>query len=245
MDTKFLRDIGLTDNEIRIYLELLSTEEALASDLADRTDINRTLTYQILKKLLKRGLISYVIKNNTKYFKAGHPDKLVDYLKEKELNVKKMIPDLLTLSKSEGKQHSVEMYEGKEGLKAVLNDALRSRPSEFLDMTSGMTTIILHKYLMDQWWNKMVKAKIRMRLLYNHTRIGEKRAKEVAKYRYSHVRLLPKGFNSPSHIYIYSDRVGIALWEKEFPFAILIKSNEIAYRFKEFFEWFWRLSKPI
>ena len=119
MDTKFLRDIGLTDNEIRIYLELLSTEEALASDLADRTDINRTLTYQILKKLLKRGLISYVIKNNTKYFKAGHPDKLVDYLKEKELNVKKMIPDLLTLSKSEGKQHSVEMYEGKEGLKAL------------------------------------------------------------------------------------------------------------------------------
>ena len=62
METSLLREIGLTDNEIRIYIELLKQGEALASELANRTKVNRTLTYQILNKLIEWGLISYVIK---------------------------------------------------------------------------------------------------------------------------------------------------------------------------------------
>ena len=116
METKFLKDIGLTDNEIRIYLELIKLNEALASELADRTGVNRTLTYQILKNLLKKGLIAYVIKNNVKYFKAGHPSKLIDFLNEKQMNIQKLIPDLEKLPLPKEKKYSVELYEGKEGL---------------------------------------------------------------------------------------------------------------------------------
>ena len=242
METKFLKEIGLTDNEITIYLELLKLGEALASDLADRTGVNRTLTYQILNNLLKRGLISYVIKNNTKYFKAGTPSKLLDFLKEKELNIQKLIPELLKLKKPGEKKHSVELYEGKEGLKTILNDVIRTKPKDFVDMTSGMTVIVLPRYWMDQWHNERVKIIPKSRFLYNHTEIGIKRSKELSKYLKTEVRLLPKGFESPSHIFTYADKVAIALWEKEFPFAILIKSKEIAKRFKEFFEWFWKLA---
>jgi hypothetical protein len=65
----------------------------------------------------------------------------------------------------------------------------------------------------------------------------------MMKYSKTEVKFLPKGLASPSHIYLYADKVGIALWEKEFPFAILIKSKEINQRFTEFFNWFWRLAK--
>jgi len=41
MDTSYLKEIGLTDNEIRIYLELLKSEEALASELSDKTNVNQ------------------------------------------------------------------------------------------------------------------------------------------------------------------------------------------------------------
>ncbi len=243
METKFLKDIGLTDNEIWIYMELLRLGEALASELSDRTNVNRTLTYQILNNLLKRGLISYVIKNNIKYFKASHPSKLVDFLKEKEQNIQKLVPELMKLSKPKEKSYSVELYEGKEGLKTVLNDVVRSKPKEFLDMTSGMTTVVLHEHYMDNWEVKRIKAGIYARFLFNDTKIGKDRGKQVGKLRKTGVRYLPKGLMSPSHIYVYGNKVAIGLWEKEFPFAILIKSKEIAARFKEFFEWFWRLSK--
>ena len=36
-----MKEIGLTDNEIRIYLELLKSEEALASELSDKTNVNQ------------------------------------------------------------------------------------------------------------------------------------------------------------------------------------------------------------
>ena len=243
MNTEHLREIGLTDNEIRIYLELLKQGEALASELANRTKVNRTLTYQILNKLLERGLISYVIKNNTKYFKSAHPSKLIDFLKDKELNIQELIPELSKLTKSKEKKYDVELYEGLEGLKTILNDVIRTKPKEFLDLTSGMTTIISPPYYMDNWEKRRIKAKIYGRFLFNYTEIGRKRGKQLAKLKLSKVKYLPKGLMSPSHIYIYENKVGITLWEKESLFGILIKSQEIANRFREFFNWFWKISK--
>lgn len=244
MEIQFLREVGFTDNETRVYLELLKSGEALASELSDRTGVNRTLAYQILNNLMKRGLASYVIKNNVKYFKAAHPSKLSHFLKEKELNIQKLIPDLLKLAKKpEEKKYSAELYEGKEGLKTIMNDITRSKPKEWLDFTSGLTIDVLPKFFMDKWEKLRVEEKIKARFLINDTSDGRKRGKELEKLKLSEVRYLPKGFKSPSHIYIYGSKVGIALWVKEFPFGILIESKEIAGRFREFFEWFWRLSK--
>lgn len=243
METSYFREIGLTDNEIRIYLELLRLGEALASELADRTNTNRTLTYQILNNLLKRGLISYVIKNNVKYFKASHPSKLLDFLKEKETNIQNLIPELLELKKPKKKKYDVELYEGIEGLKTILNDVIRTKPKEFFDFTSGMTIVVLPSYYMDNWEKKRVKARIYGKFLFDNTEIGRKRGKELAKLKIAEVRYLPKGLLVPSHIYIYGDKVGLTLWVEEFPFGILIKSQELADRFKEFFEWFWKISK--
>jgi len=243
METKYLREIGFSDNEIRIYLELLKLGEATASNLAKKAEVNRTLTYQLLDNLMKRGIVSYVIKNNTKYFKATHPSKLIDFLKEKELNIKKLIPELTNLSTPSEKNYSVELYEGMEGLKTILNEAVRINPKEFLDFTSGMTTIILPDYYMDNWEKARIKARIPARFLFNNTDIGRKRGQILAKLKLSQVKYLPDGLMSPSHIYVYGDRVAITLWEKDASFGVLIKSQEVANRFREFFNWFWKLAK--
>jgi HTH-type transcriptional regulator, sugar sensing transcriptional regulator len=239
MEMQHLKEIGFTDNEIRIYLELLKRSEALASELSEATGVNRTLTYQILSKLLKRGVVGYVIKNNTKYFKAAHPSKLLEFLKEKEKNVENMISELLTLAKPNQKSYSVELYEGKEGLKTVMNDIVKTKPKEWLDITSGLTIDVLPDFFMDNWEKRRTEAKIKARFLLNSTTGGKQRGKQLERLKLSEVRYLPKGLQSPSHIYVYGNKVGIALWAKEFPFSIVIESEEIAKRFKEFFEWFW------
>lgn len=243
MEISYLKEIGLTDNEIKIYLELLKTEEALASNLSDKANINRTLTYSILNKLLKMGLIGYVIKNNVKYFRAANPAKLIDFLKEKEANIQNLIPELLKLTKTSDKKYSIELYEGKAGLKTIMNDIVRTKPKEWLDFTSGLTVEVLPDYFMENWERQRIKARIKAKFLINDTNEGRKRGKELEKFKLSEVRHLPKGMNSPSHIYIYGNKVGIALWVKDFPFGVLIESKEISGRFKEFFDWFWKLAK--
>ncbi|MDD5191717.1 MAG: helix-turn-helix domain-containing protein [Candidatus Nanoarchaeia archaeon] len=243
METEHLREIGLTDNEIRVYLELLKKEDALASELSNKTNINRTLIYQILNNLLKKGIISYVIKNNVKYFKASHPSRLLDFLKERESNIKNLIPELLNLTAPSEKKYSVELYEGKEGLKTILGDIVRTKPKEWLDITSGMTIEVLQDYVIDKWEKQRIKARIKARIIINDTDTGRKRGKQLEKLKITETRYMPKGLMSPSHIYVYGNRVAITLWVKNFPFGILIKSQEIADRFKEFFEWFWKIAK--
>ncbi|MBI2047220.1 hypothetical protein HYT26_03595 [Candidatus Pacearchaeota archaeon] len=243
MEISVLKEIGLTNNEAKSYIEMLKHDNILASELSDLTGLNRTMIYQILKKLIKLGLIGYVIKNNTKYFKASNPSRLIEILKEKELNIKKLIPELTKLSISPKKEHNIEVYEGKEGLKTLMNDIIKSKPKEWLDITSGLTIDILPDYFMNRWEKERTKAKIKARFLMNNTKEGKKRGMELKKLRLSEVKYLPKGLNSPSHIYIYENKVGITLWNKDFPFAILIENKETAGRFKEFFEWFWKITK--
>ena len=79
-----LQNFGLTEAEVRLYIELLKIGEATATKVAKQTNTNRTFTYDRLKKLLDSGLISYVIKDNKKYFKAAEPSQLLSLLKEKE-----------------------------------------------------------------------------------------------------------------------------------------------------------------
>ncbi len=242
MDKTSLVKIGLSNNEADVYLLLLELEEALASDIAEKSRISRPHIYDTLAKLVDKGLAGYVIKNNRRYYRAVDPSKLMDFLKEKELSLKNIMPQLLELSKPKTKKPIVELYEGKEGLKTILNDVIRTRPKEWLDFTSGRTKEVL-PYFMDHWEKKRADAGIKARIIFNDDRFGRHRIKEVSKFKLIETRFFPKGFQSPSHIYVYGNKIAIMLWSKDFPFGILVENKDISNRFREFFEWFWKISK--
>ena len=60
-----------------------------------------------------------------KQFKATHPNKLHDYVKEKENIISTILPDLTKLSEFTKSDLNVEVYEGVEGVKTLLKDILR------------------------------------------------------------------------------------------------------------------------
>ena len=125
MDKKILERVGLSKGEIEVYLTLLKLGSSLVSKIAQETGLHRTNIYDTLEKLKEKGLASYVIKENRKYYSASNPDKLLDYVKEKETEIKSILPELkeyLNISRSES---IVEVYKGKEGLKSVLKDILK------------------------------------------------------------------------------------------------------------------------
>ena len=105
MKEKALRKFGLSDREIRVYTALLELGEALASKIAKKTDIPRTLVYDILENFVNKGIVSYVIKSNKKYFAALDPNHLIQVLRnheeEKEGLIQQALPELLLL-KSKG-----------------------------------------------------------------------------------------------------------------------------------------------
>src|SRR3989344_7913662 len=122
MDKETLVSLGLSRRESEVYYVLLQVDEALASEISEKTKESRTNTYDTIKSLIKKGLVSYVIKNNKKYFMATNPRKLLDWidfkkeeLEKKKKDMEKFIPYLAKLGLPKEKKVNVEVYEGKEG----------------------------------------------------------------------------------------------------------------------------------
>ena len=142
MDKTFLallKNVGLSENESEVYLALLSMGEASVLEISEKINKNRTHTHDLLHALIDRGLASYVIAHNKKQFRASNPEKLIDYLREKEekierqkKEIEKELPALMNLQNSTKKKTNVEIYCGKEGIKSVYNEILRTAKRYFI-----------------------------------------------------------------------------------------------------------------
>ena len=84
-----LRSIGLTENEIEIYLTCLKIGSQVASIISLRSNINRGTTYSVLKTLIKKGLITQSKKAQGTYFQALDPESIIKYIDKKKENLDK------------------------------------------------------------------------------------------------------------------------------------------------------------
>ena len=156
-----LKRFGLSEKEAKVYLSALELGETTAGAISIKSDLPRTLVYDILERLIKMGLVSYAIKANKKHFLAANPDELVRILKEKEGVVKRILPSLQELQKIHGTQRPrVEIYEGRGGMKSVMDDILRSGVSEFLGYGSSRSSYEIIPAFMEEWHQRRATQKI-------------------------------------------------------------------------------------
>ena len=240
MEKKYLINIGLTNREAEAYLSLLQLQEALASEISNKTKESRSHIYETLGSLIEKGLVSYVIKNNRKYFRPSPPEKLIEYVREKEDLIQKILPNLQELYKPKIKKPTVEVYEGKEGIKTVLDDVLKIGKEWFCLGSTGKSEEIIPFYL-EHFHKQRIKQKIHLKVIYNDDEFGRKRGVEISKLPYSDVRYMQK--LSPTTTYIYENKVVIISWEKEKLLAIMITDKDISQSYEEFFKAIWKTAK--
>jgi sugar-specific transcriptional regulator TrmB len=62
------RNLGLTENEVKIYSALLKLGESTSGQIVKESDLRTGRLYNILESLKNKGFISEITKNNIKYF---------------------------------------------------------------------------------------------------------------------------------------------------------------------------------
>ena len=122
-----LKIAGLTNNEAKVYLELLKLGPSNANILAKETSLDRSLAYTILNNLTNKALVSHIIKNKKRVFKASNPENLLNPLKNKQSLIKKLIPKLKSINPTLESKNSVTTFEGKEGLKHMLEQGFKQK----------------------------------------------------------------------------------------------------------------------
>jgi sugar-specific transcriptional regulator TrmB len=242
MDIEKLRQIGLNEKESKVYLALLELEDALVSEIAEKTKINRSLLYTILSDLADKGIVTYILKNNVRYYRAAEPDKILSMLKEKEKIFESILPDLKLLHKPRIKKPIVEILEGKEGIKTILNDVLRLKEDWFAFNIPGKGPEILGPAV-HVFEKERQKAEINLNVICVKTKEGIKRGKEFSQMRYTKVKYASETYESPASNWIYGDRIVVIFWYKEFPFAIRIIDRNLAESYKNHFKIVWNSAK--
>ncbi|MDD5178142.1 MAG: helix-turn-helix domain-containing protein [Candidatus Nanoarchaeia archaeon] len=242
MDPEKLKQIGLNEKESKVYLSLLESEDCLVSEIAEKTKINRTLLYSILSDLSNKGIVTYILKNNTRYYRAAEPEKMLSMLKEKEKFFESILPELISLKKPKTKKPLVEILEGREGIKTILNDLLRIKQEWFAFNIPGKGPEIIGPTV-EAFEKERQKQKIILNVLCVKTTEGIKRGKEFSQMKFTNVRFMPESYESPASNWIYGDRVVVIFWYKEFPFAIRIIDKNLAESYKNYFKALWKVAK--
>jgi sugar-specific transcriptional regulator TrmB len=131
MENTILKKIGLSDKEITVYLKLLSSGVSSVRDLASLSELNRGTTYDILKKLRELGLVSYFHQDTKQKFVAEDPERINKLIKAREQELqevqeklKDLIPELKSLQEIGGAKPVTKFYEGRNGIKYILEDVL-------------------------------------------------------------------------------------------------------------------------
>jgi sugar-specific transcriptional regulator TrmB len=121
---KVLESTGLTRNEIIIYLALIKLRKSSALELSKETKIHRPNVYDLLEKLLKKGIIDQSNENGKKFFYPISPSDLLDYLKQKEQELEEIIPEIEKIESLPEESERVSLSKGKNSIKNILTHTI-------------------------------------------------------------------------------------------------------------------------
>ncbi|MEI7719261.1 MAG: helix-turn-helix domain-containing protein [archaeon] len=234
-----LKKIGLGHNESKIYLTLLKLGPSMAGKIAKESNIDRSASYDSLKALLKKGLISYSIEANRKKFSAANPEKLKNYLKEKEELVDSVLLNLKDMYKNTEEKSQVNMYKGLKGIKTVFDDILNSaKNEENLVIDSSGKFEEKMPYYLPHFIKGLEKNKIKIRHIARRDK-----EKTLHPSKTTNVRYFPKIVGEQTiTTNIYADKVALILWT-DVPEAVIIKNKAAYEAYKSYFEVLWASAK--
>ncbi len=248
MIKNILKNIGLTDGEIKIYLALLELGASSTGNIIKKSKISGSKVYEVLDRLAEKGLSSSTTKNGVKYFEASSPTKILEYLEEKKQNIdtekndiQKIIPELI-LKQQNAPKTDVKVYTGWEGIKTANEDIINSlkKGEEWLSM--GLTE---QPESWENYFNKKQIIRAKKGIIHKHLLNAKYKSlyHKRKKLLHTEFRFLSKEFEMPTSTEIYQDKIIIFILIKENPMAIIIESKAVSDSFRKYFEHIWKTAK--
>jgi predicted DNA-binding transcriptional regulator len=247
MNLENLKELGLSKGQISVYSAVLELGISSLNKIHEKTGIERRNIYDILNKLIEKGLISYIVEKGKRTYQCTHPNKILEEIKAKESALKELrdkvpqIKDLFDISKPEIR---AEVYRGNEAIKALMNEALEYKEHYWIGGNAGIQDTPLKNWFL-HWMKRRVEKKRMLYDLIDHGKfldVFKSTTAEKQKKEFYRLRELPKDLSSPMVILIFGNKVAQILWSKQ-SFAFVLESKEIKESFMKYFHYFWKRAK--
>lgn len=264
-----LRQFGMNEKEISVYLSLVSLGPSPARLIASKSGTNRGTTYDVLKALVDLGVVSFYKQYNKstkkQYFVAEPPRKLLDAVDAKrrnfetlKLEIGQAIPELESLYEKSGARPVAKYYEGSSGLRVILQDVIGTMSNNSsqppLTLRGGAPSLNVREgggelknyyvYSSADIKNQLYKAypnfnKDRIKAGISNQVIAFGKGGELAGL--DERKWIDKSHSSPTYIIIYAGKVAmISLDATSSPVGVIVENQALYDTQKMLFEFIWQ-----
>lgn len=248
---KTLTELGLAENEAKLYDTLLKTTDATIPSLLKTTPFSRTLLYYLLGNLEGYGLITSEKKGSKTHYNAEPPEKLADMIQDREKEfakqkdlLKNVMGDLYSAYRLAHNKPGVKFFEGDSGIREVTLDSLNATETiyTFADAEA------IEKYgktINQEYVQARLKKGIAKKIIALDTAFSREHYKNSISP-LTEVRLI-KANIAPfkTGMQVYNSTVSYSTLREDLKIAIIIVDPSIAQMQRSIFEYVWNTLSPF
>jgi len=239
MNEDILTELGLSSTEAKIYISLLGLGLSTVTEISKNTKLHRTNIYDSIKKLVNKGLASYIKKDGTVLYEANDPKALIRIIKEKENKLNDIMPQLLLSKKLASSSGEATVVEGLSAFMHLLYELLEYNDDiRVYGIPASVPEIV--SIVIPHFHKERLKRKIKMLHIYNHN--AKDRIKFLNKMELTQARYLPEEFDSEVSTFVCGDEIILTVWQKPIT-SISIKNAALAKAYKKYFKIIWTATK--
>ena len=237
--TDALKDLGLSENESKVYFASLSLGPATVLKIARVAEIKRTTVYSVIEALQQKGLMNVEVRGLKKLFFAAAPEKLESILEARKDRFKSLLPEFAALYNFRGAEGFIKYYEGLESVKSVYESLIADiKPHEnYLIIADQKKWISLDKDYFQNFTERRAKLPIKIRMLQTDTEVSREYKKYEKNFNYK-MRFLPAKTTLTTNLVITPQKVVIHQLTPPI-MAIVIENKSIIQMHQEIFEVIW------
>ena len=247
MNTNILESIGLTKSEVKVYLALLELGSTSAGKIISKSGVASSKIYELLEKLTQKGLCSTVMKAGVNHYTVAPPERIMDYLKEKEKKtqqelktMEKLLPALQATHTKVKEKSEIEVYSGLKGIQsvfAIIRNTLIRQPYYVFGARTGVNEA--QRALLLRHHKERIQKGTPLKILFSKDL--QNITKPYENMKLTEVRYLEKDLLTPTQTMIVKDMAIIILWT-DHPMGIVINNKEIAQSYLKYFWYLWKVT---
>lgn len=247
IDLEELRELGLSEGQVRVYSAILELGTGSLNAIHEKTGFERRAIYDILNKLIEKGLISYTVEQGKRTYQCANPRVLGEEIEKRRAaldELRKKLPKINQAYALSKPKIRAEVYRGNAAMKTLLEEALDYEATYWIGGNSGVESQTGQD--MKQWFKKWTEKRVEQkRFMYDLVDYGTYledfppgNITKHKKYLYKYCQL-PEQLRSPMVIIIFGNKVAQVLWGRQ-SFAFVLESEEIKESFMKYFHYFWK-----
>lgn len=237
---KVLTEMGLTENEAKVYFACLGLGPSPILKISRASGIKRTTVYSVIEALKQKSLVNIEMKGWKSLLAAESPDRLEQILETKRSKLKTDLPEFLALYNLKESGSFIKYYEGMEAVKSVytrLSKELRPRDDYMAISNQKQWLALDEKFFMD-FKKRVSKLNTNTRLLLQDSDTAREFKKIGINFN-EKVKILPSNASLSTNLIITPSKVVIHQLVPPIT-AMVIENKNIVQMHKEMFEIIWK-----